>query len=78
MPDTWRNRSQAVPGPILDPPSLDICASLRKEAHAALKRGFTATDIYDHPREMRLDKRWLLEGLRLSQVPSLQPSFSVV
>src|SRR6478672_12571414 len=55
--------------PTLEVPRLDTGTSFRKEAYAALKRAITAVDIYDHPREIRLDERRLSEGLGVSRTP---------
>jgi hypothetical protein len=49
-------------GPTLDPPRLDT-HSVRKEPYAALKRAITAMDIYNHPKEIRLDERRRPAGL---------------
>src|SRR6266568_7988319 len=57
------------PTSILDVPRLDTETTFAKEAYAALKRAITAMDIYDHPREIRLDERRLSEGLGVSRTP---------
>ncbi len=54
---------------MLDMPRLDTGTTFRKEAYAALKRAITAMNIYDHPREIRLDERRLSEGLGVSRTP---------
>jgi DNA-binding GntR family transcriptional regulator len=59
----------ARPGPTLDVPRLDTGSSFAKEAYAALKRAICAMDIYDHPKEIRLDERKLSEGLGVSRTP---------
>ena len=59
----------ARPEPTLDVPRLDTGSSFAKEAYAALKRAICAMDIYDHPREIRLDERKLSEGLGVSRTP---------
>src|SRR6266851_1417481 len=56
-------------GPTLDVPRLDTETTFAKEAYAALKRAICAMDIYDHPAEIRLDKRRLSEGLGVSRTP---------
>jgi DNA-binding GntR family transcriptional regulator len=53
----------------IDVPRLDTGSSFAKEAYAALKRAICAMDIYDHPREIRLDERRLSEGLGVSRTP---------
>ena len=50
-------------------PRIDTGASIAKEAYSALKRAITAIDIYDHPREVRLDERRLSAGLGVSRTP---------
>jgi DNA-binding GntR family transcriptional regulator len=55
--------------PTLEVPRLDISASFRKEAYAALKRAITAMDIYGHAQEIRLDERRLSNGLGVSRTP---------
>jgi len=57
------------PSPTLDMPRLDTSTTFAKEAYAALKRAICAMDIYDHPREIRLDERRLSEGLGVSRTP---------
>jgi DNA-binding GntR family transcriptional regulator len=57
------------PEPTLDVPRLDTSTSFAKEAYVALKRAICAMDIYDHPREIRLDERKLSEGLGVSRTP---------
>ena len=51
---------------------------LRKEAYAGLKRGFTATDIYDRPREAGFREALALVGLGVSRtfVPKTELSVS--
>ena len=58
-----------VTGATLDVPRLDTGTTFAKEAYAALKRAICAMDIYDHPREIRLDERRLSEGLGVSRTP---------
>jgi len=57
------------PGPAIDIPRLETQSTFRDLAYAALKRAFTAMDIYDHPEEIRLDERRLSEGLGVSRTP---------
>ncbi len=60
---------EKIDRPTLEVPRLDIGASFRKEAYAALKRAITAMDIYDHAQEIRLDERRLSDGLGVSRTP---------
>src|SRR5262249_7494146 len=55
--------------PTLDVPRIDTSTSFRGLAYAALKRAITTMDIYDHPKEIRLDERRLSEGLGGSRTP---------
>src|SRR5262245_3053365 len=68
--------SEALPRPVekldrptLDVPRIDTSTSFRGLAYAALKRAITTMDIYDHPKEIRLDERRLSEGLGVSRTP---------
>jgi DNA-binding GntR family transcriptional regulator len=62
---------EVVPRPssTLDMPRLDTQSTFRDLAYVALKRAITAMDIYDHPREIRLDERRLSAGLGVSRTP---------
>jgi hypothetical protein len=58
LPRGWRRRAAAGHQHQLPRGSL-----------AALKRGITAIDIYDHAQEIRLDERRLSQGLGVSRTP---------
>src|SRR5919108_6142417 len=69
MSEAGAHHVQKLDRPTLDVPRLDTGTTFRKEAYAALKRAITAMDIYDHPREIRLDERRLSEELGVSRTP---------
>jgi DNA-binding GntR family transcriptional regulator len=62
--------SAALPlAPRLEIKPLDTTASFRNQAYVALKQAITTTDIYSHPREIRLDERQLSQALGVSRTP---------
>jgi DNA-binding GntR family transcriptional regulator len=64
-----RNEGLSMTGLTLNVQPLDTSSSFRTLAYNALKQAITEMDIYDHPREIRLDERELSEKLGVSRTP---------